>query len=105
MECQGLCLGSPCKDSWFEVDWWIIKIINALGVGVHLALGVHPWRCSYAYRVYILRGAKLFNGKLRDHSCARWLFSTKSADIAEVDQVRRFEGDFRTAHSVMLCSG
>jgi hypothetical protein len=46
MEYQILFLGSPCKDSWFEGDWWVIKIINALGVAVHLALGVHPWKCS-----------------------------------------------------------
>jgi hypothetical protein len=30
MKYQGLYLGSPCKDSWFEVDWWVIKIMNAL---------------------------------------------------------------------------
>jgi hypothetical protein len=30
MKCQGLYLGSPCKDSWFEVDRWVIKIMNAL---------------------------------------------------------------------------
>jgi hypothetical protein len=40
MECQGIYLRSPCKDSWFEVDWWVIKIINALGVAVHLTLDV-----------------------------------------------------------------
>jgi hypothetical protein len=46
MKCQGLYLGSPCKDSWFEVDRWVIKIMNALGVAVPLALGENQWRCS-----------------------------------------------------------
>jgi hypothetical protein len=46
MKCQGLYLGSPCKDSWFEVDRWVIKIVNALGVAVPLALGENQWRCS-----------------------------------------------------------
>jgi hypothetical protein len=35
-----------CKDSWFEVDRWVIKIMNALGVAVRLALGENQWRCS-----------------------------------------------------------
>lgn len=39
IKCQGLYLGSPCKDSWFEVDQWVIKIMKALGVAVPLALG------------------------------------------------------------------
>jgi hypothetical protein len=47
MECQDLFLGNPYKDSWFEVDWWVIKIFNALEVAIHLVLGVHQWRCSY----------------------------------------------------------
>jgi hypothetical protein len=47
MKCQGLYLRSPCKDSWFEVDRWVIKIMNALGVAVPLALGENQWRCSY----------------------------------------------------------
>jgi hypothetical protein len=46
MKCQGLYLGSPCKDSWFEVDWWVIKRMNALGVAVRLALGENQWRCT-----------------------------------------------------------
>jgi hypothetical protein len=46
MKCQGLYLGSPCKDSWFEVDQWVIKIMNALGMAVPLALGENQWRCS-----------------------------------------------------------
>jgi hypothetical protein len=46
MKCQGLYLRSPCKDSWFEVDRWVIKIMNALGVAVPLALGENQWRCS-----------------------------------------------------------
>jgi hypothetical protein len=50
MKCQGLYLGSPCKDSWFEVDRWVIKIMNALGVAVPLALGENQWRCSYSLR-------------------------------------------------------
>jgi hypothetical protein len=25
MKCQGLYLGSPCKDSWFEVDQRVIN--------------------------------------------------------------------------------
>jgi hypothetical protein len=39
MKCQGLYLGSPCKDSWFEVDRRVIKIMNTLGVAIlwHLA--------------------------------------------------------------------
>jgi hypothetical protein len=49
MKCQGLYLGSPCKDSWFEVDRWVIKIMNALGVAVPLALGENQWRCSNDY--------------------------------------------------------
>jgi hypothetical protein len=47
MKCQCLYLGSPYKDSWFEVDQWVIKIMNALGVAVPLALGENQWRCSY----------------------------------------------------------
>jgi hypothetical protein len=53
MKCQGLYLRSPCKDPWFEVDRWVIKIMNALikimnalGVAVPLALGENQWRCS-----------------------------------------------------------
>jgi hypothetical protein len=49
MKCQGLYLGSPYKDSWFEVDRWVIKIMNALGVAVPLALGENQWRCSNSY--------------------------------------------------------
>jgi hypothetical protein len=28
------------------VDQWVIKIINTLEMAVHMALGVHQWRCS-----------------------------------------------------------
>jgi hypothetical protein len=46
MKCQGLYLGSPCKDSWFEVDRWVIKIMNVVGVAVPLALGENKWKYS-----------------------------------------------------------
>jgi hypothetical protein len=46
MKYRGLYLGSPCNNSWFEVDRWVIKIMNALGVAVPLALGENQWRCS-----------------------------------------------------------
>ena len=39
MKCQGLYLRSPCKDSWFEVDQWVIKIMTVLEVAIPLALG------------------------------------------------------------------
>jgi hypothetical protein len=63
MKCQGLYLGSPCKDSWFEVDRWVIKIMNALGVAVPLALGENQWRCSkLVYKCTLLGQPRSWHG-------------------------------------------
>jgi hypothetical protein len=67
MKCQGLYLGSEYKDSWFEVDRWVIKITSALGVAVPLALGENQWRCSKVH-CYMYRRVTYFPSEVRLHS-------------------------------------